>query len=826
MTKTNTGKILLIILVLFVAAILATYFLVLKQADKKENIDFIELFDSAEKTNFSEDVDINAFLSPKTYSIQNIIWDKLITLFSSKGKIINKNGQIIDHFSDSSDDTGFYLNFYYNPVDEREFQFISNKKGDATSFIIKLSTGISPSILIERIRNGTSEKIDNFKIPCNADDYNIFQVIKFDEILLVSLNKKPVFQMKNKTLSDISFQQFIPPHSGITRYILKKLEINKAEVEDLLEGIKNSLHRVPDHQFNLNSVSWNSLFPEYKIVNTSSVSQYLRRLNLDGTTRPSIYFPINSSLEYNVTLPEGSTLDFALAAIPDYFTDSTQLKFKIKISECYFPESYIMQEFKFDKITASQRKFDEISIPLNKLSNKKVKIVFSASLLNHYPQSDEKKILTVLGSPAIYSRKEKPEKPNVILVILDTLRADHLGCYGCKVKDISPNIDSFASESALMENTMSNSSWTLPSHMSLFTSLFPGETGYRKSAKGYNYSRFAENVKLFSEYLKESGYKTAAITGGSYVSSSFGFDRGFSSYYENYEDMSIAMEGTLQWLQNNRDKKFFLFFHTYETHEPYKHSYYLDQAPSSNLSANEKTELKYNSGIRYADAQFGRLIDWLKKNDLFDNTIIILTSDHGEKFDKLKLDSLGNYAGTHGFTLYDRVTHVPLIIRGPAPFDKPLKIKAQTSLVDIMPTILSSVGIEASQPYRGTDLAELVNSKDKKAERIAFAEATRGRWDRKALRTNDYKFITSADTEGMHEKPTKELYNLKEDPNEIKNIQDFQKKTVIAFAKKLEILLNSILDTQRRLKIRDTGELSGSSDLMKTLEGLGYIHEM
>jgi arylsulfatase A-like enzyme len=423
---------------------------------------------------------------------------------------------------------------------------------------------------------------------------------------------------------------------------------------------------------------------------------------------------------------------------------------------------------------------------------------------------------------------------NIILVCLDTLRADHLGCYGY-FRDTSPNIDKLAKDGILFEWAFAQSSFTLPSHASLFTSK------YVHSHKADRIERrLSEEDITLAEVLKSNGYKTAAfIYNAVQFNPLYGINQGFEIYdYGGEKDKRPSFEKTLpaalKWIEQYRDAKFFVFLHSNDIHEPY-HSplenffdpHYKGRLDSEYLgfanpffSENNLTrtpdEIKhiiahYDGGIKYADSFVGRFMKQLKDWDLLDKTIIILISDHGE----ILADRGMRFC--HGFSLHDEEVRVPLIIRHPQ-LKKGIRIDKLVQLVDVMPTILDFLGIEKGIPeMEGRSLVNVIEGKGNPDEYV-YAECISGESQKEGainlqrmVRTSSWKLISSiwiVVKKGINKSQPKtikmpngaiisfpgkdeyELYDLKKDPKEMGNLINQEDKKI----KEIENeLLNKLL---------------------------------
>src|SRR5947209_3725663 len=249
--------------------------------------------------------------------------------------------------------------------------------------------------------------------------------------------------------------------------------------------------------------------------------------------------------------------------------------------------------------------------------------------------------------------------PNVVFITIDTLRPDHLGCYGDR-QIRTPNIDALAADGSRFERAYTAVPVTLPSHSVIFTGTYPLLSGVHDFAA----NKLNPTQATLASVLKENGYTTGAVIGSAVLDSRFGLNHGFDFYYDhfdfnrlqesNLDEMerpgNIVADVTLDWLSKNYQKKFFLWMHLYDPHYPYR-----PPAPYSE----EYRDRPYDGEIAFADAQVGRLIEFLKNKGLYQNTLIILSGDHGE--------SLGEHGEkTHGFFIYNATLHVPLIIHLPA----------------------------------------------------------------------------------------------------------------------------------------------------------------
>ncbi|MHA1861326.1 MAG: sulfatase [Candidatus Ranarchaeia archaeon] len=377
--------------------------------------------------------------------------------------------------------------------------------------------------------------------------------------------------------------------------------------------------------------------------------------------------------------------------------------------------------------------------------------------------------------------------PNIIIFAIDTLRADHLGCYGYH-RDTSPNIDRFASKSILLENAYSASSWTTPAFTSLFTSQLPS----RHKAVLYPKPKIPQKgTPTLAGTLKENGYQTGGFHGGGFVSDDFGLGRGFDSYESSGKNFEDNWEKCTSWIKQCQAQPIFLFFHGFNCHRPYlppkEFDIYFTEytgnydasqlyMPNSHLPLhNEDIKhiiAKYDGCIQYTDYLFGKFQNWLKENHLWDNSIIIVLSDHGEEF-------LEHGAFDHIRTLYEEVIRIPLIIHY-APL-KSKRLTSPVSITDLFPTIIDLLNIAPSTETDGKSFLDLISSRedDQQGSPIFFETGYQRKYLKQTETTNlkpnrpdllrgvldnNWKLLLDSENSPI------ELYNLAKDPHEKDNL--------------------------------------------------------
>ena len=468
------------------------------------------------------------------------------------------------------------------------------------------------------------------------------------------------------------------------------------------------------------------------------------------------------------------------------------------------------------------------------------------------------------------------KRPNIILISIDTLRQDHVSCYGY-YKTTTPNIDRLASEGTIYKNNFSTGVWTPPGHASMLTGLYVSEHGV------YGERRLSDDIPTIATILKENGYQTAGFVNNSQVGALVGFDKGHDTFVEvwkgissrskveryfkgairqvkkrlGYEDMGASRTNELvkEWILNTIDpnRPFYLFIHYIEPHnplippQPYKDRYLSDKrfidvdrdkikkvahnplicfTEMITLNPVEIDILKalYDAEIEYTDSKIGEIMNVLKEKDIYDNSMIMITSDHGEHFGEHNLWS-------HTASLYNEILHIPLIIKYPKGIECKKEVYHYTQSIDIFPTVMDIVSISKKEVMDHSGVSLVHNNNGNKFHDFVFAEwegripyfvQTRlkdpqsslnaGRFTNKmwTIIGEQYKYILTSDGK-------EELYNVKKDKSEIDNLIDQNQEDADMMKKKLERWMSEAKrnsDNDRRVV---------DDEVRKNLEGLGYL---
>lgn len=371
-----------------------------------------------------------------------------------------------------------------------------------------------------------------------------------------------------------------------------------------------------------------------------------------------------------------------------------------------------------------------------------------------------------------------PPRPSILLVTLDTTRADRLGCYGSDA-EASPRLDALAAESLLYTRALSTSSWTLPAHASILTGKFTSSHGARADVAGpIRLSSAIEGPRSWRRIrarglsplertlpvvLAEHGYATAAIVAGPWLKRVMGVDLGFQSYDDSRitslngrlaEDVTDA---ALRWLGQRPEAPFFLFLNYFDPHDPYKppRGFLRGAAPrrgalDAEVHRRKLTRWAYEGEIRYMDHHLGRLLDGMRELGIYDETWIIVTSDHGEL-----LGEHGIYG--HGTTLHEPLLRIPLILKFPGSRMAPGARDDEVQLVDLFPTILDELGLEIPPDVQGSALGRRGHPAIAEVYPLPFMEHARG--DFRMLRDGSEKFV-------WHSGGEHRLFDVVADPDE------------------------------------------------------------
>jgi arylsulfatase A-like enzyme/Flp pilus assembly protein TadD len=429
-------------------------------------------------------------------------------------------------------------------------------------------------------------------------------------------------------------------------------------------------------------------------------------------------------------------------------------------------------------------------------------------------------VIAVIFAMTATACRKAPQTPrdlsfpnaNILLITLDTTRADRLGAYGYASAE-TPRLDRLAQEGVLFESAITPTAFTLPSHSSIMTGLYPPFHGVRLNGG----VALADVHVTLAERLAASGYRCGAVVGAFVLDQRWGLDQGFESFDDEIDrahDQPLDLAGVqrpadqvvdaaLDWLDaDDSERPFFAWLHFYDPHEPYE-----PPEPFASRLAGRGDSGLYDGEIAFTDSQVGRVFDWLEEQGIADNTVVVVVGDHGE--------SLGEHGEReHGYYVYDATVKVPLIVKVPGAGLEAVRVPAQVRTIDVAPTILDLVDLAPPDPIYGESLVPLMLRPEREGARYAYSESMAVHllygWSALySVRTSTHKFIDA---------PRAELYELTQDTSESKNLLNNLPK----LAEELRVAL-----TELREKIEAGAPAVQEADLDEEtrdmLAALGYV---
>jgi choline-sulfatase len=405
---------------------------------------------------------------------------------------------------------------------------------------------------------------------------------------------------------------------------------------------------------------------------------------------------------------------------------------------------------------------------------------------------------------------DRRERPNVLVVTIDTLRADRLGCYGFGLAH-TPAIDRLAADGVRCADVATSAPITLPAHCSIMTGLYPPAHGVRDNG---NYALGPEAVTL-AERLRAAGYRTGAFVSAAVLARRYGLDQGFDVYDDDLwseDDPQLFMirerpaartvDRALAWLadrtKNAQPEPFFLWVHLFDPHQPYA-------LRSVDLAA--LTPTPYDAEVAEADRGVGRIVDWLREHGVLDDTLVVLTADHGE--------SLGEHGEpTHGIFIYDSTIRVPLVWRLPRVLPSGVTYPGPVRHIDIVPTVLAILGLPGVETTQGANLLAALQGRTRPLDLAQYSETRLaeegfGMAPLFGVRHDGRKWIQA---------PRPELYDLRADRGELRNLYPDDP----AAARPLEDVLGSVVADSGRRELRaPTRQIDRETEEM--LHALGYL---
>jgi|GEM_PF-673517 len=554
---------------------------------------------------------------------------------------------------------------------------------------------------------------------------------------------------------------------------------------------------------------------------------YIKR----GEAREVIALPPGGEFRLGVKLPNEEPIKLIFSpAVNDFFQDNLSwARFRITLSSEGREEELFSSERKRGEV-ADEWRMEEVD--LSRYRGKRIVLWFKVEGEGIKGKPAE---VAWVNPHIIAGGLKPPKRLNVILYLIDTLRADHLGCYGNPYIK-TPNIDRLAKEGVLFENAFVQSSWTRPSTATILTSLYPTEHGAIT-----DHDRLRPSLITIAEILRYYGYYTLGCVNQPNVAAEIGFYQGFDRYLVAYKRLHLhplfsdkMNEMIFPWLEEFKDKPLFLYVHTVDPHDPYipppPYDRMYDPDYKGKIWGDSKTLIEigrgdikiterdrkhlialYDGEVTYNDKSVGELMRKLKELGIADNTLIIIIADHGEEF-------LEHGGTRHGHTLYNEVLHIPLIFHCPNALPKGKRIKDLVRAVDVLPTILNILDIPLPKKIEGKSLLSLIKKGGNPGISYSFAELDRYGKNLRSLQNDKWKLIHYP-----YRREKGEFYNLKDDPKEKKNLFYGRKPPAYnELNKKLTEILKRLKEESKKFHRMKVEKLD--KETLEQLKALGYIH--
>jgi arylsulfatase A-like enzyme len=555
--------------------------------------------------------------------------------------------------------------------------------------------------------------------------------------------------------------------------------------------------------------------------------QIASQVTMQRRTLLSITPPVPSLISFDVSVPRDPVLRFATGA-PSLGEAMLRSSVRLEVEVESEGKSAVVFSDLLRRRAANEWRDHEVD--LTPWAGKEITLRLSSRFAAGGDPA--RAALVSWGDPVVSERARPPERPTLVLISVDCLRADHVGAYGYS-RPTTPEIDAVAREGTVFENAFSTAPWTLPSHMSMLTGLLPSLHGATK------WEKLSSAVDYLPEVLGRSGYRASGVVSWVYLSQIYGFERGFDSYRVlDQPDARDIVDFVIDELHRGRGQPQFLFAHVWDAHWPYTpkeedlarmggrprdlsslHELIREGTPAKDELQKEEIVRLYDAEIAFADRELGRLFRAMKEMELWENSLVVITADHGEAFREH-----GHWQ--HSQTVYDDLTRVPLIVKWPGqaePGREPLPV----SLVDLFVTFAEAAGLQVPAGGKGAlERRSLVAPPD--AKRTVLSEVTwrspRGSFMKVALRERDRKYIASlsgptGDDLGVAKVDKEELYDLVKDPDERENLLSRDADAVSGFRAELR----SFLDAARKARsLRQGDAVTLDDETLEKLKSLGY----
>ncbi len=550
-------------------------------------------------------------------------------------------------------------------------------------------------------------------------------------------------------------------------------------------------------------------------------------VTLGDEARPALTAPTPAEFRYRLRIPENALLTFALgiASSPSSTGEESlpgnHMRFTVRAGEGQADQVLFDHEIHLSR----RGRWLPQAVDLKRYAGREIWLVFQTAIPGADP-SLPAPVVGVFGEPILHDRGAYGNSKGVVLISIDTLRRDHLSLYGYP-RRTTPGLEGLARGAVVFEDVVSTSSWTLPAHASLLTSTSPSVHGATRSKFGLSPS-FPGLPRL----LGDAGYFTQAMVTHVYLSKEYGFGEGFDRH--RYFPETRAEEVTAQaihFLEARGDSDFFLFLHYYDPHwhydppAPYDRAFdptYQGEATgiwwdfkeldARSIDARDLNHIQalYDGEILYTDRQLERLFQEMKRLGVFQNALVVVTSDHGEEF-------LDHGQWEHQKTLYEEQLRVPLLIKFPNAAMGSRRVSGQVSLVDVAPTVLAALGVPAPPTFEGRSLLDAARGSEvAEAEAWAETEHTIDGSRKIAVRrgasgTKSIFTLTESDIKI-------ELFDLGRDPRETERLDDGGSREALEGR-----LAAYLAEAEARRRGKSPPEVELDPKALERLRFLGYV---
>lgn len=518
-----------------------------------------------------------------------------------------------------------------------------------------------------------------------------------------------------------------------------------------------------------------------------------KKVTIADEQRSVVFAPSNTSLQFDLCVPPCAVLQFGYAVAPDAWDKAGDGSlFEVGL-ESDGSSAVLHSHYINPKGREEDRRWFDARVDLSEYASKDVQLTFTTrgtyDIQPPFERApDERFDYALWSDPQIFTDDEWLRQTNVVLISIDTLRADHVSCLGYD-RETTPSLDGLASYSVVFENAITPAPWTLPAHASLFTGLLPSQHG----VQNFHQTLSAEAVTL-AELLRADSFHTEGVASFEYLFPNYGLVQGFDDYFYRYPlSADKIVDRAIHSLDAHHGKRFFLFLHFFDPHDPYNPPAPYDEmfAPGEEkeqVGNQHKNPIKafvgtrrqptatdiesiiglYDGEIRFVDDQLSRLFDRIKELGIWDNTIVVVASDHGEEF--YEHGSFG-----HGFKLFEEQIRVPLIVKLPNSRLAGFRISDQVSLVDVFPTVLDELGIRAENRGPGHPLFAS-DRQIAQPQEYRVSETVAHGIKRMCLRSELLKYISPNvyNFKGMSYQKPEQLFDLRNDPRETENLAELE----------------------------------------------------